>query len=262
MTPWVPAFTEVPMEVEESWSVASAGLDTVVTVSVLLLNGNEPVAVIAVLFESNATTLEAAGIEKLTVLPAAVPLAERLIASVNVKVWPAGIVRFKPENMRRPFVNELYWAMTWLFWVKYAPETELSETTPFFWNERLVTVAAPELPAVRFTVSTGVRAAPATNEVCADWAAKLTKRPVAGAVTEVFVPVVTMVEQATPVVMLYPVVDVQPVGRVVGVEQAAPVVVLNPVVEVQPAGSVCVVVVVDVDVVANELTKARVLGPK
>jgi hypothetical protein len=73
------------MEVEESLSVASAGLVTVVTVSVLPLNGNEPVGVIAVLFELNAVTLEALGIEKLTVLPAD-ELPERSMASVTVNV--------------------------------------------------------------------------------------------------------------------------------------------------------------------------------
>ena len=102
---------------------------------------------------------------------------------------------------------------------------------------------------MRFTVSIGVRAAPATNEVADDWAAKLTKRPVAGAFTEVFVPTVVpvvpvVVEQGKPVVWLYKLVDVQPAGRV------------------EPVVVVVVVVVVDVDVVLKELTKARVLGPK
>jgi hypothetical protein len=49
---------------------------------------------------------------------------------------------------------------------------------------------------------------------------------------------------------------------VVVVAHDAPVVTLYPVVDVQPAGRVIVVVVVvDVDVL-NALTKARVLGPK
>jgi hypothetical protein len=82
--------------------------------------------------------------------------------------------------------------------------------------------------------------------VAEDWEAKVTKRPVAGAFTEVFVPVVVpvVVEQGKPVVWLYKLVEVQPAGRV------------------EPVVVVVVVVVVDVDVVLKELTKARVLGPK
>ncbi len=70
--------------------------------------------------------------------------------------------------------------------------------TPVFWKFTPERVTAPELPAVKFTANTGTRAEPELaleiNEPAAGLVeAKLTCKPVAGAVTVVPVPVVVVV---------------------------------------------------------------------
>jgi hypothetical protein len=77
----------------------------------------------------------------------------------------------------------------------------------------------------------------------------------AGKVTTGFT---TPVEQDAPVVELYPAVDVQPAGKVV-VAQDAPVVGLYPEVDVQPTGGVTTGAVLHVN--NNEFNFALVNGP-
>jgi hypothetical protein len=164
--------TDCQIEDEEIATVARDGLLTEVTVKMLPFIGNTPAGVTAVLVELHAVTLEALGIEKPVVLPAERP-PEMSTARVNVNVWPAGIDKLRPENVNNPLFNEVYWARTWPFWTKYAPEIALSESTPVFWNAKLETVTAPELPAVRFTAITGTRAEPEFSDEIKEPAAGL-----------------------------------------------------------------------------------------
>src|SRR3989338_8413170 len=116
------------MEVEATVREAIEGLLTVVTVKEFPFSGNVPEPVTDAPLASLAVTSEAAATEKLTVFPAFTPDAVS-IWSHNCFVWPAAILRPKPEKPITPFVIDWYWKRTFPSSTKYAPEMLLSDNT-------------------------------------------------------------------------------------------------------------------------------------
>ncbi len=107
----VPAVTFVPIEEDAMVRVAKLGLETVVTVKMLPLIGNDPASATVTLLVSQEVMSVAEFNEKLTVFPAERPAAGS-IDKANVLDCPAFTVKFKLAKSTTPAEIELYWART------------------------------------------------------------------------------------------------------------------------------------------------------